>query len=780
MKLFLKHIFRTLIKSPAQPLLILLTVVLAVSTGVTAFRIRDMFEAHAEEEQQKAAELGDVVISLKRDSRVRMLFCEDAEAIVGDQGSVVGEYILTVFAEREGEVRAVNAAATDLVSADRYFEFEYLEYGRFSSSALERSVVISETLSRAWDLHVGDPLCISLLGEEQTYTVQAVARDYGMLRDRDVLIPISGVVRMFAERVPAIAALGDSFVPYNQLMIRMSDTEALPLLFESLSASPAFADYQVDLARNTAHTDYLMLVQGVAVEVLMLLLLVMCALLIGTSLNLLRLQRDTEYALFCGAGASRRHLETLQLTEGMVYALVGCVGGVLLASPMLRFVGGLFLWQKEPLTLQAADVLFGVLFAILFMTVCTVQHLWRQKDTPLAARLSDELQTPIGQLSPLRALLPPLCLVGLDLILLAALPTSLRYIPAVLGCLILIWLLYAAIPYFLRGWTVPVERCMDRVSSPRAWLLLAVKSIGNRTALRQVTRLLSVLLSLLITVFVIGTTLIDQQQLLNEVITTDLVAVNAPTGVADSLLKDSQVEGVATFDLISGAEVSEGHTAMVALLSGDVEACFSRAFVPSRMPHGNEAVLSKGLAVLMNTSVGEEITVTVQGVPYTFTVCAVDNIPSNLIYLELEAVPTSRELIAVKLTDEAASDPETTQRITGDLEIQGAIMLEAEALFGTMPQTLAGFISLLGWVVTASAVLALIGCGNMMVQQYRMWRQERWLLRLSGMDRRMLMRMCIAEFTATVISAAVPALLFGGLMCALLNIGVQSFGWILF
>ena len=158
MILFVKHIVRSVKRRPLQPLLILLTLTLAVSVGITAFRFRDVFVAQANANEQRFAAAGDIHITPKKDSPLRMFFTEDAASIVGDRGTVLWEYSLTFF-KKEGEThRIVKGSALDLESADAFYDFTYTQYGQFTTANIGQSALITSDFAAKYDLAVGDRL----------------------------------------------------------------------------------------------------------------------------------------------------------------------------------------------------------------------------------------------------------------------------------------------------------------------------------------------------------------------------------------------------------------------------------------------------------------------------------------------------------------------------------------------------------------------------------------------------------------------------------------------
>ena len=303
MRLFFKHIFRTVLRAPVQPLLILLTVALSTAIAITAFRLPTMFSAQLHEKYGREAELGDLTVTLRGDSNVRMLFSEDAEAIVGEDGTVLGEFRLTGFYTDAEGGRSLEISAVDLLQADAFYQFHYLEYGEFTTQNLRTSAVISETLSRELGIGVGETLSVRVLQEEYSFTVQAVAADAGLLTEAALLIPITSVTHALALRVPAIASLGDSFAPYTRLFVSLRDSADASDVLTRLSSSPAFEDKLVETTDAQAKIHSQEIIQSVSLWVPALLLLILTALLVGTSLRLQQSARSAEYGVFRACGA---------------------------------------------------------------------------------------------------------------------------------------------------------------------------------------------------------------------------------------------------------------------------------------------------------------------------------------------------------------------------------------------------------------------------------------------------------------------------------------------
>ena len=97
MRLLWKHLLRSSRRAPLQPLLICLTVLLSVTLTVTTASLSLWISDYIRQNNEQEQELGDILITAKGNSNSRFLFPEDAEALLGEDGRVVGEFKLTGF-----------------------------------------------------------------------------------------------------------------------------------------------------------------------------------------------------------------------------------------------------------------------------------------------------------------------------------------------------------------------------------------------------------------------------------------------------------------------------------------------------------------------------------------------------------------------------------------------------------------------------------------------------------------------------------------------------------
>ena len=222
MRLFFKHLLRDALRFPLQVLLILLTVTLSVSVSVTALKTYGMFKERAAWIEAGDTRLGDLLITPGA-SDMRALFDSDVDSMLGENDKMLGEFRLSAFPENASDHSVLSISAVDLVEADRYFEFIYTEYSTFTEENLKSSAVLSKSAAQRLGKSVGDSIDISFAGIELTYTVRAIAEDHGLLEERDMLVPISSLQSLLSEKIPSLAAFGNAFLPYTQIMIRLAD-----------------------------------------------------------------------------------------------------------------------------------------------------------------------------------------------------------------------------------------------------------------------------------------------------------------------------------------------------------------------------------------------------------------------------------------------------------------------------------------------------------------------------------------------------------------------------
>lgn len=280
MRMILKHWLRTVLRAPLQPLLILVIVAFSAATAEVSFRTSQALVTHSRSVLTADQELGDILITPRGDSTVRVLYADDVQDAVGADGTVFGSLRLPGILPGAERDESVTVSAADLAGADAFYRFRYTEYGRFTEENLSESAIVSAGFSRRHQLRVGMPFTLSVLGGEYTFTVQAIAEPTGLLSDSDLLISTERIAGELADRFSEIIGLERVGIPSTRLTVRLNPGADALALMQALEAHPGMADKTVVLTAATERTPSWMMIQLLSVWLPAGLLLLLTVLLL--------------------------------------------------------------------------------------------------------------------------------------------------------------------------------------------------------------------------------------------------------------------------------------------------------------------------------------------------------------------------------------------------------------------------------------------------------------------------------------------------------------------
>ena len=143
-------------------------------------------------------------------------------------------------------------------------------------------------------------------------------------------------------------------------------------------------------------------------------------------------------------------------------------------------------------------------------------------------------------------------------------------------------------------------------------------------------------------------------------------------------------------------------------------------------------------------------------------------------------LPFDVNSVCIRLTDSASVDTDEIARIVAQIESFGATVMQGEDLFGTMPATVSGFMSMIRDAMVASFALLLVGSFNSFLELYRLRNNERMICRLCGQSAGKSMLLMILEVVFLVLCSFAVAVCFGILFCIAVHHIMISFGFSLF
>lgn len=778
MRLFLKHLWRDLVKFPAQSLLILLTLTLSTSVAVSAFGSFAMLKEHVDNTSGLEASLGDLTV-VPSGNDTRIIFERDTKAAVGNDGKVLGEFALSAFLGEGDNERLVSISATDLDAADEFFGLRYVAYDRFTAQNIESAAIISESAAARLSLKLGDTVSLSLLGRQKEYTVRAIACDDGLLNSSDMLVSIVGIKNILAEEIPIISAMGEELLPYTRLIVRLestADAKACAARIEDATVA-----CRAKITAGISHVNFMKLIELGSVSLLASVVVILAATLTVSSLVLLHEKRRREYAMFALAGADRSTINALKFAESGIYAIIGAIFGILLSMPMLATVGLFFDWHAEPLKLTLSDVIFGAVFAPLLTSVCTAVAIKRSAKNLLSGDLE------IGKHREQKkhrvsAMLTGSVLASIAVVALIAaflIPVAYRFIPAFISLPTLLASLYILLPLLQSKLGASCANMLSRKKRNYGQAILAARSFENVYPLKQITRLMALLVSLIIAIFVCRGAIVSVTGTMKNAVKAELAAVNVSRHAYSKLVENDAVDSIAKIGFCTANEHSRGYVLTVLSISGDVKYCIAEEILPQKIPARNQAVISDGAATLLGITVGDTLSVDIDGVNHNFVISEICKNGLNAIIVNENAVQVKNSMYAVNLK-EGADEKQVRRDLLQELEIYGASVCDTDVIFGTTLATSDGFVDLATSTVIISVITVLVGFFDTLVRYYKERSRERTVLLSSGMTVARFVRSSVTEILLSFLLSLAVAIPLGFAAAGILHLAAGSFGFSLF
>lgn len=774
MRMILKHWVRTVLRAPLQPLLILVIVAFSAAVAVVSFQTSQAFIVHSQAVLTADQELGDILITPRGDSTVRVLYADDVQDAVGADGTVFGSLRLPGILPGAERDELVTVSAADLAGADAFYRFRYTEYGRFTEENLPESAIVSTGFSRRHQLRVGMPFTLSVLGGEYTFTVQAIAEPTGLLSDSDLLISTERIAGELADRFPEISGLERVGIPSTRLAVRLNPGADAQALMQALEAHPGMADKTVVLTAATERTPSWMMIQLLSVWLPAGLLILLTVLLLWSALKLLSCRRSAEYALFRICGASPAQLQGMQLFEGLLYGLAGGAAGVCLAGRILLRLEAQYGWDGLFVP-DRTCVLIGMLWAPALALASVGRSLAAAKKQP-----ADGAPAPLRKPATLSVLIP---LAGVLACVAAMLflGVRLRYLPAVLGVFLFLWFAYAALPPVLRWLAHRAVRLTEQRRRPSATVWLVSENLRNSFPARHTCRILTLLLALFLTVTACVRSIEVQTDSILDILSADCVAANANDRTEELLRAREDVGAVLRFSFFSQVNLPGGVQTMGFSLRERESGCMNREALPRRLPQGAEIALSRPVADLLGVTVGDPLEVKVQGMTAVLTVSETMESRFPIVFLDAQALGLQDNLICVRFrAEDALRDRTLSPAVSEQIRPTGSVLVDCDTVFGTMRQTVENNLALLRFFFGAAAVISLVGCVQILLTRHRERKRELPAWRAAGMSNGGFAGMRIWEVTASLLLAAVLSVPVSCALCRLLQTVAQSFGVSLF
>ena len=123
MKLFFKHLARSIVKKPLQPIILVFTWTLAIAISIFSLAMRTALEE--EMRLGQAAKYGNaqVTVGLNGTSSSRFMFANDVETLLDGEGVAAGTFELPLTVGKEK--KTVFGVAVDFTEFVKIFDFSF-------------------------------------------------------------------------------------------------------------------------------------------------------------------------------------------------------------------------------------------------------------------------------------------------------------------------------------------------------------------------------------------------------------------------------------------------------------------------------------------------------------------------------------------------------------------------------------------------------------------------------------------------------------------------------
>lgn len=774
MKLFFRHILRSIKKSPLQPIIILITLIVSVATFVTATKLA--INVYKENLHYKNVDnyTCDITVKLSKNDEVRFLFPDDAESIVGKDGKVQGEFGLTALVNMNNISELVGICATDFYTADSFFDFKFTEYGKLTDRNLNDSIIISTKAADKYGLEVGDIFTLHLLNMKFNLRVEAIGIASGPLSEAIGIIHIGAISEALANANPAIAALGDSIVPYTALKIQINDKTRIDEFIDKLSSDERFCEKLIiKESENVGSVDFFNLISLLMITVSSAIIIVISAIVISTSLELLAKKRIKDSALFIISGADEKDLNRILYLECLIYSALSAVFGVLLSVLFSKGINAIFNWNTDDISFQFYDIAIALVSAPVIILITAFLHTKKTHKMSISERISGQFENKIGE-STLKIPIVFLILFVLMLLITFLFPVKLRYLCGFLSITVFICFIYTFMPHFAQGISTLFSRVVEKFKRVPPKAFMALKNAKVSYPLKHTARLVTILATLICTVFTCLGAITTQTEIIESIIDCNYISLGANEKTDEIIEKLDGVEDTFRISL-SKKLVTEQGTGIIGIsvADGAIE-YINPKIAPKKIPTGDEIVITSGLAILGEKEVGDRITITHETNTYDFKVIEILPSSANLVFFDAAHIAEDNELLCIKTNAEKNS--EGYKNISNALEVRGSAIVERDEILLPVTSRLISYNTLLSYVISIAIFTTLLGIVNVLFSSYTVRKQERAVYYTVGMTKRDIRLVGFLEVLTVILTALVLVPLFSFVISATLDIAINSFG----
>ncbi|MBQ3041490.1 MAG: ABC transporter permease [Clostridia bacterium] len=634
MRLFFRHLSRSVRKRPLQPIIITVTIVLTIMALVASFGIKNSISEELRLGEESRVGNADFSITATADSKSRFMTAEYVESVLGDGATAVGLYEL-MFVYGDSEV--VMGEAVDFFKAEKIYDFSFLEYEDIHEENLKTTIVITQDLAKKHSLSVGDTLPLTIFGEKIEYRVSAI-NEKPLFYSCDAMLDIRSVMDIISRKSLFFSALDKDFLPTNSIYVSLDEGMDVDECVEIIRNDPTFEGADVYRVSRMNESKFVTVVLPIILNICIFLVMICGGSIIFSCFYVLSRKRKEENEAFYLAGAKKSMLDFMQIAEVVIYWLVGTPIGLLLSIPMLALMQKYLDFHYATINMTLKSAAFSVGLMLLTAVVTVLLFILIKNGNKKAAKTSKIVLIIISSITAISVLTTLISFGNLRL------PSGLTTMVLMMVCLI-----FVSVPLFLSLVSLTIKRIEKKQKAGKKiksiCLYYALKNAHRVKILGNMVRLVSVLISICTcAILIIGATN-GHIKSTAHFFEGDYLVTNANDSCYERLIKSEHKESV--YKVFKGScEYENGFSTM--LLSSDSKNAFPKDWEIEKMPEGNQVILSSTDAKMLSAKKGDKITLTIMDMdPAEFEVIDVVTMGTMAIVFDYEHFDLPPSLIMV-------------------------------------------------------------------------------------------------------------------------------------
>ncbi|MCQ2413303.1 MAG: hypothetical protein MJ082_00710 [Clostridia bacterium] len=748
-KFYLKHIFRTVGKAPAQPFLIILIFLLSFSLLNVGISSGMMMKA--EERERIAQENGnaDVTVSTGAGSSSRFLFAEDAEAVL-DGITVTSSFTMPYL--KDGAL--VSGVAVPFSTVGDVFDIRFETSRGISRGEIAKVAFITRSFADGQNLALGDSFSLEVFGKTVTYEVAGIS-PYPFLGSADVMVDVTGAVGILIDDPTVSTILGSTFAPGGTLHIRLSEDTDRESAVAALRA--AFPNDNITAVDNTETSGIVVALQ--AIVILIVLMTAVASFSVASCcVSCMAKDRAESAMLFSTCGVTERKMLLFQIAEIALYTAVSAGIGIAISGIVGRATVKAIGFTYVTYAPNALSLLLSAAIVLSVAAVTPVIFRIRQKKREGRFRLP----------AAARVILPAfLALTFAEMLLIGG---GKKFTVMIIVMLTMFLLIASYAPRIFCF--IAAKLSKKAKSVPGA---VALKNACRVPALSNTVRLLSLLTVVLFSTFTatcISGNFVNREA--PKVLDADYTLTGGTARVTETLA------GVPEIGAIYGSAFVEGHLQSKSRNTVVSGWAFSSSDTVNDMkgvalPQGDEIVTSYAYACKFSLRKGDRVTVTFGSVTKEVTVREVLN--SNIFFMvfDPDVFDISYDSYLIKAAD-GVSQSDLYAAVTETLAAETVSVLPATAAIDRFIGYNMIYIYFSRIVAVLLLLFSLIGVSDNLVESYRSRREEFGLYTVAGMSKKKLRTMLATELVFTFCFIAVIGIPLCALTLATMREGLLTFG----